>query len=360
MKALKICALALALGTLSGPAAARTWDTDNVGFIRNDRACRADELVSTGGAAPKHKNVLAIRWTGYSNFELVHNGKVILLDAYFDRGSWHPPIGVAAADIRKVDLMIIGHGHFDHMSDAASIGLRTGAPILGGPPTIDKLLTQSVPASQLRLTRGLTAQGLGEVLHFDGFTVEAILGVHGAPPASITGPINAALAQVTTPLTPGQAAESAIINSRGTSVGVNNIGTIAYLITFDNGFKVMYRDSGGVISEHETAAMRRIGAVDVALAATSASFLNGITGDRALDYLRAYKPDVFIPAHHDAAQTSLWRATEPLAQAIHDENPDVLFVSKSYRLPVCFDTSRNIARRNQNTRNENDDNSYDR
>ena len=111
-----------------------------------DPACYAAKLVATGGPAPRDKGTLAVRWAGYSNFELAYNGKIILLDAYFDRGANYPPLGFAAADITRADVILIGHGHFDHMSDAASVGIRTGAVVVGAPLTTDKLAAQQVPA----------------------------------------------------------------------------------------------------------------------------------------------------------------------------------------------------------------------
>src|SRR5215469_5471591 len=98
-----------------------------------DPACHATQLVSTGELAPRHPHTLAVRWTGYSNFELAYGGKIILLDAYFDRGSNYPPLGFKARDVTRADVILIGHGHFDHMSDAASVGIRTGATIVGAP-----------------------------------------------------------------------------------------------------------------------------------------------------------------------------------------------------------------------------------
>src|SRR5580700_8369500 len=89
-----------------------------------DPACHARTLVSAGGAFPRNPHTLAVRWIGFSNFELTYNGRIILLDAYYDRGTAYPPLGVAAADIKTADLILMGHGHFDHMSDAASIGAR--------------------------------------------------------------------------------------------------------------------------------------------------------------------------------------------------------------------------------------------
>src|SRR5262245_1704728 len=59
----------------------------------SDPGCSATTLVSTGGAFPKNPTTLAIRWTGFSNFEQAFNDQIILLDAYFDRGSMFPPLG---------------------------------------------------------------------------------------------------------------------------------------------------------------------------------------------------------------------------------------------------------------------------
>jgi hypothetical protein len=61
-----------------------------------DPACYAAQLASTGGLAPRDPHTLAVRWAGYSNFELAYGGKIILLDAYFDRGSNYLPLGFRA------------------------------------------------------------------------------------------------------------------------------------------------------------------------------------------------------------------------------------------------------------------------
>ena len=90
-----------------------------------DPACRATTLASASGMLPRSPRTLVVRWTGFSNFELVYNGQVILLDAYYDRGSFYPSTGVTAAELKKADVILVGHGHADHMSDAATIGAQT-------------------------------------------------------------------------------------------------------------------------------------------------------------------------------------------------------------------------------------------
>jgi hypothetical protein len=64
---------------------------------------------------------------------------------------------------------------------------------------------------------------------------------------------------------------------------------------------------------------------------------------QALEHVHSYKPAVYMPAHHDAGFNNLWRATEPLFQAVKDENPRIVTVSKGYREPTCFNTDYNTS-----------------
>jgi L-ascorbate metabolism protein UlaG (beta-lactamase superfamily) len=302
----------------------------------NDPGCQNATLVSTGGDFPRNPQMLAIRWTGFSNFELAYKGQIILLDAYFDRGSIFPPLGFKAEDVTRANVILIGHGHHDHMSDAASVAIRTGAVVVGAPLTVGKLLTQRVDPKQLR---SVTGKG-NERLTFQNFSVEPILARHGEPPRDVTAAFNQALQRTAPRPTAEQSAEQAVIRERGTAdPRITAEGTIAYLITLDDGFRIMYRDSGGAITDYEKAAMARIGRVDVALAAVAASVLPALTSQQALEYMRTYKPDVYLPAHHDGSIDELWRATEPLFQALKDENPKIVTISRAYREPSCFDTT---------------------
>jgi L-ascorbate metabolism protein UlaG (beta-lactamase superfamily) len=313
-----------------------------------DPACTETRLVSTGGPAPHNPHTLVVRWTGFSNFELAYRDKIILLDAFIDRGSNYPPLGFAAADVKRADAIVIGHGHFDHMSDAASIALRTGALVVGAPVTTEKLASQSVPQAQIR-----TVTGKGEeVLQFDGFTIEPILARHGQPDRHITEVMEGALNSLAPKLTPAQEAEERAIRARGTSdPRIIREGTIAYLITLDDGFRIIYRDSGGHVTEQEKAVMQRVGGVDLALVAVSADFIPALTAQQALEHMQTYHPDVYMPAHHDAAfagHAPLWRATEPVFQALKDANPKLVAVSRNYREPVCFNTEFNLSHSGRN------------
>jgi L-ascorbate metabolism protein UlaG (beta-lactamase superfamily) len=308
-----------------------------------DPACATPRLASTGGPAPQGPHTLAVRWTGFSNFELAYRDKIILLDAFIDRGSNYPPLGFAAGDVKRADVIVLGHGHFDHMADAAPIAIRTGALVVGAPVTTEKLASQAVPASQIRTVTGKHQQPLV----FDGFTIEPILARHGQPDRHIAEIMEGALNTIGPKLSGAQEAEEKALRARGTSdPRVIREGTIAYLITLEDGFRIMYRDSGGHVTDQERAAMARVGGVDLALVALSADFLPALTAEQALEHMNLYKPDVFMPAHHDAAfagHAPLWRATEPVFQALKDANPSIVTVSRGYREPVCFNTAYNLS-----------------
>lgn len=300
-----------------------------------DPGCEAPILVSTGGPVPHNPHTLAIRWTGYSNFELTYKRHIILLDAYFDRGSTYTPLGFKAADVKNADVILIGHAHFDHMSDAASVSARTGAIVVGAPVTTDKLRSQGLDS---KLIKTVTGKG-GEVLKFPGFEVEPILGRHGEPPPKVTAAFNQALKAVTQPYTAAQMAELASIENRGSfDPRIITEGTVAYLITLDDGYRIIYRDSGGSLTDYEKIVMQKVGNVDLALAAVAADVLPVLTIKRALEYLSVYKPRIYIPAHHDADLNGMWRPTEPIFQTLKDEDPNLITISRQYREPVCLET----------------------
>jgi metal-dependent hydrolase (beta-lactamase superfamily II) len=310
-----------------------------IAFETADPACQKAQLVSTGGQFPKARRTLAVRWTGYSNFELAYNEQIVLLDAYFDRGSTYPPLGFKAADVRRANVILLGHGHFDHMSDAAAVAAKTGAMVVAAPVTVEQLEKQALDRKQIRT---VTGRG-GEVLSFNGVTIEPILGRHGEPPAEVTRAFNTALRAAGGSPTAEQLAEQATITSRGTSDRrVIDEGTIAFLITLNSGFRILYRDSGGRVTDYEKAVAARTGSVDLILAATSASYMTNLIVDQALEYVRTYRPHAFMPAHHDAPFNNLWRPTEPIFQAIKDTDPTIVTISKGYREPTCFKTDRTV------------------
>ncbi len=308
-----------------------------------EAACRSLQLAATGGPLLHDPKTLAVRWLGYSTFELVYGKKIILLDNYYDRGPRYRDLGFAAADIQRADLILVGHGHHDHMSDTAQAAIQTGAPVLAAPVSMEKLASQNVPPAQLRT---VTGKG-GELLRFEGFTVQPILGRHGEPDQPYVKKFAAVYAEAA-PRSAADAAAEKIIRDKGTDdKRVVAEGTIAYVITFDSGFRLAYRDSGGEITDYEKAAMAKTGPVDLLLGAIPASTIAEANIEVLMPMVDTYRPAVYIPAHHEeGVGNTVDRATEPMFQYIKNKYPATVTVSREFREPTCFDTRFNLQRHN--------------
>jgi L-ascorbate metabolism protein UlaG (beta-lactamase superfamily) len=71
---------------------------------------------------------LQITWLGHSAFRLrTPGGKEILFDPWYTGNPSFP----AAARPKAADLILISHGHSDHITDAAAMAKATGATVVG-------------------------------------------------------------------------------------------------------------------------------------------------------------------------------------------------------------------------------------
>ncbi len=67
-------------------------------------------------------NGVRITWLGHATFKITSpNGKVVLIDPWVN----NPVCPTEQKNINKVDLMLVTHGHFDHVADAVSIAKAT-------------------------------------------------------------------------------------------------------------------------------------------------------------------------------------------------------------------------------------------
>ena len=70
---------------------------------------------------------LAITWLGHSSFRVrTPGGTEILFDPWFTGNPSFPE----AARPAKADLILVSHGHFDHLTDAAALAKSTGAAVV--------------------------------------------------------------------------------------------------------------------------------------------------------------------------------------------------------------------------------------
>ncbi len=70
---------------------------------------------------------LTYTFHGHACFSLAAGGTTLLFDPFL---TGNPAAQVAADDV-AADYILLSHGHFDHMPDAAAIAQRTGATVIG-------------------------------------------------------------------------------------------------------------------------------------------------------------------------------------------------------------------------------------
>jgi L-ascorbate metabolism protein UlaG (beta-lactamase superfamily) len=71
---------------------------------------------------------LAITWLGHSSFSLrTPGGKIVLVDPWYTGN----PVFPSKLKPTKADVILISHGHSDHITDAAATAKATGATVVG-------------------------------------------------------------------------------------------------------------------------------------------------------------------------------------------------------------------------------------
>jgi L-ascorbate metabolism protein UlaG (beta-lactamase superfamily) len=312
---------------LLAPAAGLAAETD---------PCDSLTPAAIGGPLlPRTSETAVFRWLANANYELDYRGQVFLFDTYYDRKARNRPLGFTAAEIKRASVIFLGHGHFDHMSDTVPVAAQTQAPVVGAPVTIDTAVQMGLPAKQ-----AITVAG-GETLHFGDVTVDIALAHHSEPAADIQDALANLYKVELPPDAPEEAATSAAVRARGTfSPDVLDKGTLAFALTFPNGFKVLMLDSAGPITEGDRKLADKIGPVDVASIAYQAHAIAQRQVGETFPLVQLFRPKLYLPSHHDASFGS-WidLGIEPLLEKIRDEMPDTRFLAPLYRSPICVATS---------------------
>lgn len=343
--------LSLPLGLLCGQALLHGQSAVK---LEQEPACQTLQPASTGGPLPNNPDVLLLRSLGRANYEVAYRGKVLLLDTYYDtsRLPFGERFGIKESDITRADAIIVGHTHFDHFGDAPPIAKRTGAPIFVGPLPVKYLESQGVPEKQIHVVRG------GETFKLDGYTVQTALGIH-MPIAPVDDAGFHELITTVNPLTEteknllaewrkGQSDGTRMASAEDPNDPDNDTvhhGTFVYLLTFDNGFRLLYSDTAGVLSGGERVLADSIhasgGKVDLAILGYlqlgfSLPKAIKVTGTR----VKVWDPRIFLPSHfHDGEKAELPdMPTAPLFEALRDLSPNTRSIEPLYRSPICVNT----------------------
>ena len=141
-------------------------------------------LAASAAGAAGHT---ALTWYGHAAFKIVTpKGHVLFIDPWITNPA-NPKGKDDLAAIDKADLILVSHGHFDHVGDAVDIGKRTGAQLVTNYDLGSAMVTDlGFPAKQA---------GFGTLGHFGGtltlldgeVQVMLVPAVHGgtmSPPAA--------------------------------------------------------------------------------------------------------------------------------------------------------------------------------
>ena len=107
---------------------------------------------------------LKVQWLGQAAFKITTiEGKVIVIDPWLKTNPKTPEAFRKLEALGKVDLVLVTHGHFDHMADAAEIAMLNKAPMWAPAGLSQSFQTLKIlPASQaLRMNKGGTVTPLG-------------------------------------------------------------------------------------------------------------------------------------------------------------------------------------------------------
>jgi L-ascorbate metabolism protein UlaG (beta-lactamase superfamily) len=87
-------------------------------------------FCSTVGFGFDEKMATQLTWYGQSGFKIVTaSGKVLLIDPWLTNPVFEKGEDELAA-LKNVDLILLSHGHGDHVGDAVEIGKKTGAKLV--------------------------------------------------------------------------------------------------------------------------------------------------------------------------------------------------------------------------------------
>ncbi len=177
------------------------------------------------------------------------------------------PLGFGPEQVARANLILIGHAHFDHIMDIVPVARQNESDGRRRHDCDKNAISKGLPREQAIVVKG------GEFLKLgDG---GCRLAQHAVTETQLggTNAIAGLYTQENGPMNAEEAASDAALRASGagsSDPAIRDKGTMAYVLTFPNGFKVFHLSSGGPVTDGDKALAARVGPVDVAIIAYQA------------------------------------------------------------------------------------------
>ena len=117
---------------------------------------------------------MELTWFGTAGFKIKTDRCTILIDPYFSRNEKAlPKQSLKPSDIRDGNVILISHGHFDHIYDVPAIAANTGAKVYCGKGIAETLIRNGMEGSQLH-----EVNSDGENFDLNGIQAQAFFSRH--------------------------------------------------------------------------------------------------------------------------------------------------------------------------------------
>lgn len=249
--------------------------------------------------APLLAAEVEVLWLGHATVKFTSvEGKVIVVDPFLKKNPKTPPKYRDLEALGKVDLILVTHGHSDHVRDLKELADLTGAIVVAPYDYVWNIIQFGLLSEKkaIGMNKGGTVSPIGR-----GIKVHMVPAEHSSSVDRLVPGLEV------DPLSPRMV-------SGGPAVG--------YVIEFENGFRVYHSGDTAVFSD--MALIREFYAPDLAMVCISGHFTMDPVG-AAYALKNFIKPKQVIPIHYGTFPV-INRTPAELKQAMGDSKIEILDV----------------------------------